>query len=165
MLERQRHLLDDRAKAAVAAALALLAFLVGWPGAATLAVQLGAVVVAALVVVVAIRRFVATRAAAAPEAPDERLPDPVADDYERLRRQVELAMQPDCLLAWSYAGRPLDAEHGYPLRAIVPGRYFWKSAKWVRGLRLMAEDAPGFWETYGYHMYGDPWREQRYSGD
>ena len=95
MLERQRHLLDDRAKAAVAAALALLAFLVGWPGAATLAVQLGAVVVAALVVVVAIRRFVATRAAAAPEAPDERLPDTVADDYERLRRQVELAMQPE----------------------------------------------------------------------
>jgi len=95
LLERQRHLLDDRTKAAAAAALALLAFLVGWPGAATLAGQLGAVVVAALVVVVAIRRFVATRAAAAPEAPDERLLDPVADDYERLRRQVELAMQPE----------------------------------------------------------------------
>jgi len=48
---------------------------------------------------------------------------------------------------------------------LVPHLYFWKSAKWVRGLQLMEKDEPGFWETYGYHMYGDPWREQRYSGD
>jgi len=50
-------------------------------------------------------------------------------------------------------------------RLLVPHLYFWKSAKWVRGLRLMTDDQPGFWETYGYHMYGDPWREQRYQGD
>ena len=78
---------------------------------------------------------------------------------------LELAMQPDCLLAWSYAGQPLEADHGYPLRAIVPGRYFWKSAKWVRGIELRGDDTPGFWEGYGYHNYGDPWKEQRYAGD
>jgi DMSO/TMAO reductase YedYZ molybdopterin-dependent catalytic subunit len=52
-----------------------------------------------------------------------------------------------------------------PARLLVPHLYFWKSAKWVRGLDLRDRDAPGFWETYGYHMYGDPWREQRYAGD
>ena len=70
--------------------------------------------------------------------------------------------------AWvvtEYEGEPLPREHGAPARLLVPHLYFWKSAKWVRGLRLMNEDEPGFWETYGYHMYGDPWREQRYSGD
>jgi len=68
-------------------------------------------------------------------------------------------------LAYSYDGEPLDPEHGGPARLLVPHLYFWKSAKWVRGLRLMDTDEPGFWETYGYHMYGDPWLEQRYSGD
>jgi DMSO/TMAO reductase YedYZ molybdopterin-dependent catalytic subunit len=68
-------------------------------------------------------------------------------------------------LAFSYDGEPLDPEHGGPARLLVPHLYFWKSAKWVRGLRLMDDDEPGFWETYGYHMYGDPWQEQRYSGD
>jgi DMSO/TMAO reductase YedYZ molybdopterin-dependent catalytic subunit len=68
-------------------------------------------------------------------------------------------------VAFAFGGAPLEPEHGGPARLLVPHLYFWKSAKWVRGLRLMAEDAPGFWETYGYHMYGDPWREQRYSGD
>jgi DMSO/TMAO reductase YedYZ molybdopterin-dependent catalytic subunit len=68
-------------------------------------------------------------------------------------------------IAFAYDGAPLEPEHGGPARLLVPHLYFWKSAKWVRGLRLMAEDDPGFWETYGYHMYGDPWREQRYSGD
>jgi DMSO/TMAO reductase YedYZ molybdopterin-dependent catalytic subunit len=68
-------------------------------------------------------------------------------------------------VAYEYDGRPLEPQHGGPARLLVPHLYFWKSAKWVRGLELMAEDAPGFWETYGYHMYGDPWREQRYSGD
>ena len=68
-------------------------------------------------------------------------------------------------VAYAFDERPLEAVHGGPARLLVPHLYFWKSAKWVRGLRLMAEDAPGFWETYGYHMYGDPWREQRYSGD
>ena len=68
-------------------------------------------------------------------------------------------------IAFAYDGQPLEPEHGGPARLLVPHLYLWKSAKWVRGLQLMNEDAPGFWETYGYHMYGDPWREQRYSGD
>jgi DMSO/TMAO reductase YedYZ molybdopterin-dependent catalytic subunit len=68
-------------------------------------------------------------------------------------------------VAYTYDSQPLEAEHGGPARLLVPHLYFWKSAKWVRGLRLMNEDTPGFWETYGYNMYGDPWREQRYSGD
>ena len=68
-------------------------------------------------------------------------------------------------VAFEYNGEPLDPEHGGPARLLVPHLYFWKSAKWVRGLRLMDEDEPGFWETYGYHIYGDPWQEQRYSGD
>ena len=68
-------------------------------------------------------------------------------------------------VALAYGGAPLEPEHGGPARLLVPHLYFWKSAKWLRGLRLMAEDAPGFWETYGYHDSGDPWREQRYSGD
>jgi DMSO/TMAO reductase YedYZ molybdopterin-dependent catalytic subunit len=68
-------------------------------------------------------------------------------------------------VAFAFGGAPLEPEHGGPARLLVPHLYFWKSAKWLRGLRLMAEDEPGFWETYGYHMYGDPWREQRYSGD
>jgi DMSO/TMAO reductase YedYZ molybdopterin-dependent catalytic subunit len=68
-------------------------------------------------------------------------------------------------VAFAYDSQPLEPEHGGPARLLVPHLYFWKSAKWVRGLRLMSEDTPGFWETYGYNMYGDPWREQRYSGD
>jgi len=68
-------------------------------------------------------------------------------------------------VAFAFGGAPLEPEHGGPARLLVPHLYFWKSAKWVRGLRLMAEDTPGFWETYGYHNYGDPWREQRYQGD
>ena len=68
-------------------------------------------------------------------------------------------------VAFEYDGEPLEPEHGGPARLLVPHLYFWKSAKWVRGLKLLDEDEPGFWETYGYHMYGDPWREQRYAGD
>lgn len=68
-------------------------------------------------------------------------------------------------VAYEYGGEPLPSEHGGPARLLVPHLYFWKSAKWVRGLRLMSEDEAGFWETYGYHLYGDPWREQRYQGD
>jgi DMSO/TMAO reductase YedYZ molybdopterin-dependent catalytic subunit len=68
-------------------------------------------------------------------------------------------------VAFGYDGGPLPAEHGGPARLLVPHLYFWKSAKWVRGLELRDEDEPGFWETYGYHMYGDPWKEQRYAGD
>ncbi len=68
-------------------------------------------------------------------------------------------------LAWGYDGRPLPPEHGGPVRLLVPHLYFWKSAKWVRGIVLRADDEPGFWEQLGYHDRGDPWREQRYQGD
>ena len=68
-------------------------------------------------------------------------------------------------VAFNYDGSPLPPEHGGPARLLVPHLYFWKSAKWVRSLRLRDRNDPGFWETYGYHIYGDPWREQRYAGD
>ena len=68
-------------------------------------------------------------------------------------------------VAFGYDGEPLEPEHGGPARLLVPHLYFWKSAKWVRGLTLRDDDEPGFWEMYGYHSYGDPWREQRYAGD
>ena len=70
--------------------------------------------------------------------------------------------------AWvvdTYDGEPLAPEHGGPARLLVPHLYLWKSAKWLRRLTLLDHDEPGFWETFGYHNYGDPWREQRYSGD
>ena len=68
-------------------------------------------------------------------------------------------------VAWEYDGAALAPEHGGPARLVVPGRYFWKSAKWIRGLRLTADDQPGFWESLGYHNRGDQWLEERYSGD
>jgi DMSO/TMAO reductase YedYZ molybdopterin-dependent catalytic subunit len=68
-------------------------------------------------------------------------------------------------VAFGFDGEDLEPEHGGPARLLVPHLYFWKSAKWVRGLRLMEEDEPGFWESVGYHNYGDPWREQRYWDD
>jgi len=68
-------------------------------------------------------------------------------------------------VAFEYDGDALAAEHGGPARLLVPHLYFWKSAKWVRGLDLLPQDEPGFWEQLGYHDYGDPWREQRYQGD
>jgi DMSO/TMAO reductase YedYZ molybdopterin-dependent catalytic subunit len=68
-------------------------------------------------------------------------------------------------IAYGYDGGPLDPEHGGPARLLVPHLYFWKSAKWVRGLDLRETDEPGFWERYGYHIYGDPWKQQRYAGD
>ncbi len=68
----------------------------------------------------------------------------------------------DVLLAHSWQGRPLAREHGGPVRAIVPKLYFWKSAKWIRRIELIAADRPGFWEERGYHGHGDPWKEERY---
>jgi DMSO/TMAO reductase YedYZ molybdopterin-dependent catalytic subunit len=68
-------------------------------------------------------------------------------------------------VAYEYEGEPLEPQHGGPARLLVPHLYFWKSAKWVRGIELRGLDEPGFWERYGYHNYGDPWREQRYAGD
>lgn len=65
-------------------------------------------------------------------------------------------------IAFDFEGEPLDPEHGGPARLLIPHLYFWKSAKWIRGLVMMPDDSPGFWEQNGYHTYGDPWQEQRY---
>jgi DMSO/TMAO reductase YedYZ molybdopterin-dependent catalytic subunit len=70
----------------------------------------------------------------------------------------------DALIAWEADGEPLTPDHGWPLRLVVPSRYFWKSAKWLRGLELLDHDDPGFWERYGYHNDADYWREERYQG-
>ncbi|MGY3395029.1 DMSO/TMAO reductase YedYZ molybdopterin-dependent catalytic subunit [Bradyrhizobium sp. USDA 3311] len=71
----------------------------------------------------------------------------------------------DALLAHSWSGQPLTEEHGGPVRLVVPHLYFWKSAKWLQAIEFLTGDAPGFWEVRGYHNRGDPWAEQRYSGD
>ncbi|WP_088316259.1 sulfite oxidase-like oxidoreductase [Kineosporia sp. R_H_3] len=68
-------------------------------------------------------------------------------------------------VVWEHEGKPLPVPHGGPARLLVPHLYFWKSVKWVGGLRLLDHDEPGFWETRGYHELGDPWTEQRYDGD
>ncbi|HEX7166214.1 MAG TPA: sulfite oxidase-like oxidoreductase [Acidimicrobiales bacterium] len=75
------------------------------------------------------------------------------------------AGRPKAILAYAFGGEPLEPDHGYPLRSLVPHLYFWKSAKWLRGVELMVGDRPGFWEQNGYHMYGDPFLEQRFWGD
>jgi DMSO/TMAO reductase YedYZ molybdopterin-dependent catalytic subunit len=72
-------------------------------------------------------------------------------------------MRDTVLFAHTHNGKPLPSEHGGPMRLVVPHLYFWKSAKWARGLLFMNEERPGFWEMYGYHIYGDPWKEERYS--
>ena len=78
---------------------------------------------------------------------------------------VEDLLDGKAMIATRYEGEPLAPEHGGPARLLVPHLYFWKSAKWVRRLQFIDHDQPGFWEELGYHMYGDPWREQRYAGD
>jgi DMSO/TMAO reductase YedYZ molybdopterin-dependent catalytic subunit len=75
---------------------------------------------------------------------------------------LEFLEHEDALLATEADGEPLTPDHGWPLRLVIPGKYFWKSAKWLRGLELRSSDQPGFWERYGYHNDADPWREQRY---
>ena len=70
--------------------------------------------------------------------------------------------EPDALLAYEADGEPLTPEHGWPLRLVIPKRYFWKSAKWLRGIELLAHDEPGFWERLGYHNEADFWKEERY---
>jgi DMSO/TMAO reductase YedYZ molybdopterin-dependent catalytic subunit len=74
-------------------------------------------------------------------------------------------VRPANLFAYRFDGADLEKDHGWPLRLVVPHLYFWKSVKWVRGITLLDHDEPGFWERNGYHMYGDPFREQRYWGD
>ena len=78
---------------------------------------------------------------------------------------LEDLMDGKAWIVYEYDGGPLPAEHGGPARMLVPHLYFWKSAKWIKEIRLEKDDHPGFWETNGYHNYGDPWREQRYWGD
>ncbi len=75
---------------------------------------------------------------------------------------LEVASAEDALLAYRHDGLPLSPEHGYPLRALLPRKYFWKSAKWVEGVEFRAEDELGFWERNGYNNSADPWREERY---
>jgi DMSO/TMAO reductase YedYZ molybdopterin-dependent catalytic subunit len=77
---------------------------------------------------------------------------------------LEDLMRPTTLFALKHNGEELPSDHGYPVRLVVPHLYAWKSVKWVRGLEFMAQDAPGFWEENGYNMYGDPFKEQRFSG-
>jgi len=81
------------------------------------------------------------------------------------RSKLDDPMRPTTLFALKHDSEPLPAEHGYPLRLVVPHLYAWKSVKWVRGVELQAADAPGFWEQNGYHIYGDPWNEQRFDSD
>jgi DMSO/TMAO reductase YedYZ molybdopterin-dependent catalytic subunit len=75
---------------------------------------------------------------------------------------LEFLEHEEALLATEADGEPLTPDHGWPLRLVIPGKYFWKSAKWLRGLELRSSDQPGFWERYGYHNDADPWREKRY---
>jgi Sulfite oxidase and related enzymes len=74
-------------------------------------------------------------------------------------------LREDNLFAIKHNGQDLTPEHGWPVRLVVPHLYFWKSAKWVRGIEFLPEDKPGFWERNGYHMRGDPWKEQRFAWD
>ena len=78
---------------------------------------------------------------------------------------LEVLDDEDVLLTDIFDGQPLDPEHGYPLRLFVPKRYFWKSAKWIRGLEFLPRDILGFWERYGYNNNADPWKEERYSDE
>ncbi len=91
----------------------------------------------------------------------------VAESYGGYTTNLLLtdALNGQAFIGYEYDGKPLAPDHGGPARLVVPHLYFWKSAKWIRGLRVVAEDRPGFWESNGYHIRGDPWKEERYSGD
>ncbi len=86
------------------------------------------------------------------------------DDYDTNVPYADLAGD-RAMVATHFGGQPLEAEHGGPARLLVPHLYFWKSAKWIKGLKFTARDEAGFWELRGYHMRGDPWKQQRYSDD
>jgi DMSO/TMAO reductase YedYZ molybdopterin-dependent catalytic subunit len=89
----------------------------------------------------------------------------VAESEQGYTANVPIAAleDPQALIAWEADGEPLALEHGWPVRLVIPSKYFWKSAKWLRGIELRATDRPGFWERYGYHNDADYWREQRYA--
>lgn len=88
-------------------------------------------------------------------------------DAQGYTANVPLAdlMRDDVLFAYKHDGENISPDHGWPLRLVVPHLYFWKSVKWVRAMQLLPQDAPGFWEQNGYHIYGDPWKNQRYTDD
>ncbi len=88
-----------------------------------------------------------------------------AEEHYATNVPLDDLLRPTTLFALKHNGEPLPAEHGYPVRLVVPHLYAWKSAKWVRGIEFTATDRPGFWENAGYHMYGDPFREQRFASD
>lgn len=85
-------------------------------------------------------------------------------DYQTNLALADL-LHPESLLALAYDDQPLTPQHGWPLRLLVAGRYFWKSAKWLRALEFTTEEAPGFWERNGFHLHADPFLEQRFSGE
>ncbi|HEY5809874.1 MAG TPA: sulfite oxidase-like oxidoreductase [Povalibacter sp.] len=91
----------------------------------------------------------------------------LAHSYGGYSTNVPVAdlIEDKAMIALRYDGKPLEPSHGGPARLLVPHLYFWKSAKWVNGLQFTQRDEAGFWELRGYHMYGDPWREQRFTGD
>jgi DMSO/TMAO reductase YedYZ molybdopterin-dependent catalytic subunit len=109
---------------------------------------------------------VATRDVLALVTPDPRARFVMVHGMNDFSANLPLAefLDEDALFALRHDGEDLSPEHGGPLRLVVPKLYAWKSAKWVTGIELMAEDRPGFWEGYGYHMHGDPWTEERYGG-
>ena len=76
---------------------------------------------------------------------------------------LEDLLRDDVMFATHHGGQELSKDHGWPVRLVVPHLYFWKSAKWINAIQFIDRDRPGFWETYGYHIYGDPWKEERYS--
>ncbi|MBE2270945.1 MAG: molybdopterin-dependent oxidoreductase, partial [Anaerolinea sp.] len=76
---------------------------------------------------------------------------------------LDVMLDDDVMLAYKFNGQPLELDHGFPLRTLVPKRYFWKSAKWLRALEFSAVDKPGFWENGGYHNNGEPFKEERFS--
>jgi DMSO/TMAO reductase YedYZ molybdopterin-dependent catalytic subunit len=112
-------------------------------------------------------REILRRVAPRPEASHVMVLGHVGDRRYGYSTNVPLADldRPDVLFAFRHNGRDLTPEHGWPLRLVVPHLYAWKSCKWVRGLIFMEADRPGYWERLGYHMYGDPFREQRFSSD
>ncbi|HEU5011473.1 MAG TPA: sulfite oxidase-like oxidoreductase [Roseiflexaceae bacterium] len=76
---------------------------------------------------------------------------------------LDVMLEDDALLAYKFEGKELEPEHGFPLRSLTPKKYFWKSAKWLRGIEFLSEDQLGFWERYGYNNHADPWAEERYA--
>jgi DMSO/TMAO reductase YedYZ molybdopterin-dependent catalytic subunit len=98
---------------------------------------------------------------------DPPTPYVLAHSFDGYATNVPLAdlTQGKAMVALRYGGAPIEADHGGPARLLVPHLYFWKSAKWVKGLQFTTRDEAGFWELRGYHIYGDPWREQRYADD